>query len=1086
MGKYNPAQTKLLFSTLLDDSWPDHKLFPLNLRNLNRKVQSEVEKDITASDEYLIITGFTSLSHLVDMFGYGTFPNLKRVRIVLGFEPNIKGRKQYDSDFKLSKEIREYWLKNGFSITLGGAVIRLIEMINTGEVDFRFMDRLHAKIYVGSEHAILGSSNFSKSGLNTQQEANIRVKNIEPLEVDEAKGGDTQYQSIKNIAENFYKCATPYNDEIKDLLQEIIQQVTWQEALARSIAEVIEGDWLKEYTELNLKLQQSKLWPSQWRGIAQAMTIIQNQSNVLIADPTGSGKTKLCSSLMLTLIHWLWENGKRNQSNSLIVCPPLVIPFWQGEFKNLTFINHNQLSMGLLSKGKERNMRQALDEIAISNIMTIDEAHNYIRPESKRSKAIQSNQADHILMATATPINKRADDLLQLIHLLDVDNLSDDDFLVYKNLKEQPRQILEKNELDSLRKFVSQFTVRRTKAQLNREVAKEPDKYLNRLGKPCKFPLQHCLTYKTEETKADKAIVVKINELILKLKGLTHLRNFSKPEYDLQDFEAEQIFISRHMKAARALASYMIRSKLRSSHAALIEHIAGAEAAMDALKFKTKKKKKTGNTLAKFEKFRLKMPDLGGFDKALFPNWLTDEKSYHKACDEEASLYEQILELVKRLSGKRELGKASHLLKLYQKHRLVLTFDSTVITLDYLKSILNVAQPEIQVIVVSGNDSGEAAKDKVLDMCSLGSTERGIILCSDKMSEGANLQQASTITLLDMPSVLRIAEQRIGRIDRMDSPHDEIEAWWPDDSEEYSLRGDRRLIDTSDLAESIFGSNLQIPQALKDKHFQKIDSIQQSIAEYKEYALNDVQWEGIQDSFKPVIELKEGDNALISEDIYDNIKDVQSSIKTRVSFIQTPYSWVFFAIRGSKHESPRWYLIDHNNGIHTDFSDIAYQLRIYLKGETKKLAWNQAELDEFINKMREREIQLLPHKRRRTLEVAKIILIQKLKSEKDSLYGAKIKEVLSLFNHGSREVIVDYYRFAEIWLKILKPYLDAKRAGTKNKRKVYNLRNLIREHRNISFSMKDLDDVLENCPYTETIDNRVAACIIGVSPSRTE
>jgi superfamily II DNA/RNA helicase len=50
-----------------------------------------------------------------------------------------------------------------------------------------------------------------------------------------------------------------------------------------------------------------------------------------------------------------------------------------------------------------------------------------------------------------------------------------------------------------------------------------------------------------------------------------------------------------------------------------------------------------------------------------------------------------------------------------------------------------------------------------------------IALCSDAMSEGVNLQRASAMLHLDMPSVVRYAEQRVGRIDRMDSPHDQIE-----------------------------------------------------------------------------------------------------------------------------------------------------------------------------------------------------------------------------------------------------------------------------------------------------------------------
>lgn len=61
------------------------------------------------------------------------------------------------------------------------------------------------------------------------------------------------------------------------------------------------------------------------------------------------------------------------------------------------------------------------------------------------------------------------------------------------------------------------------------------------------------------------------------------------------------------------------------------------------------------------------------------------------------------------------------------------------------------------------------------ELCKLEGYNR-IGLCSDRLSEGENLQQAACVVRLDMPSLARIAEQRVGRVDRMDDPHREIEA----------------------------------------------------------------------------------------------------------------------------------------------------------------------------------------------------------------------------------------------------------------------------------------------------------------------
>ncbi|MFN0293121.1 phospholipase D family protein [Pedobacter helvus] len=188
----------------------------MNIKSRSKTVESVVYPDIEASTEYIIVTGFTSLSNLIDLFGSKDFSNNKIVKILIGFEPNIKGRKRYQR-LGLDKEIKDYWLKTGLSIMQGGAVMHLIEKINKGLIEFRFRDKLHAKIYVGDHYAILGSSNFSRNGLNTQEEANIRVKNS-----DENHQERNQYKDIKLIAESYYEESNPYNDKIIDLLKNLI------------------------------------------------------------------------------------------------------------------------------------------------------------------------------------------------------------------------------------------------------------------------------------------------------------------------------------------------------------------------------------------------------------------------------------------------------------------------------------------------------------------------------------------------------------------------------------------------------------------------------------------------------------------------------------------------------------------------------------------------------------------------------------------------------------------------------------------------------------------------------------------------
>ena len=100
MNKHNHISTNFQTSFDFDaHKWPDQILFPLNLKSYNRTVESVVYKDIEESSEYVIKTGFTSLSNLVDLFGSKDFQNLKKVRVLIGFEPNIRGRKKSGNNF---------------------------------------------------------------------------------------------------------------------------------------------------------------------------------------------------------------------------------------------------------------------------------------------------------------------------------------------------------------------------------------------------------------------------------------------------------------------------------------------------------------------------------------------------------------------------------------------------------------------------------------------------------------------------------------------------------------------------------------------------------------------------------------------------------------------------------------------------------------------------------------------------------------------------------------------------------------------------------------------------------------------------
>lgn len=488
--------------------WPAQPKFPINEKTTGVRVKDILLKDIRNTRHLLVVTGFTSLAHLIEVFGKDEIPALEQVQLVFGFDMDQRvGRKTMH--FSLSTEVKNFWAKQDISLSLCGAVINLIEKIKQGKVDVRTIRHLHAKLYVCDDVAMLGSSNFSKTGIDSnQREANIRVSRTVMQEAE-------QYESIRQLAENFFNLGTDYNNDFIELLKRLFKDANWQEALARAIAEVLENKWMLDYPVLYRSIMNSELWPTQRTGIAKAMKIIQDQGSCLLADPTGSGKTRLGTALLYAVFHWLWENGMKDRSNALIISPKQVVDFWKDARSEFKLINE-VVSMGQLSNGTEATWKRINKLLSKTDILLVDEAHSYLNWGTKRSRRLQPKRSAHVVLATATPINKKAEDLLRLIELLDIDNLSDDDLKVFQQLypfrKKEPNEAM----LKRLREYINQFIVRRTKKQLNQIVQRTPDLYRNCNNQPCRYPTNRPKIYPVHATEKDRKAAEHINELLKK------------------------------------------------------------------------------------------------------------------------------------------------------------------------------------------------------------------------------------------------------------------------------------------------------------------------------------------------------------------------------------------------------------------------------------------------------------------------------------------------------------------------------------------------------------------------------------------
>lgn len=1056
-------------------NWPPPERFPLNVGG--RRVSEQVFADLEASQNPLIVAGYSSIDYLVD-FAAKLSAREGNLRLLVGTEPFPGYRTSYSTATPFTKEVEAYWLERGISLRASAKVVQTIALLKEGRIEARYLGsrdaRLHAKIYAADAAITIGSSNFTQSGLSRQIEANVRL-------TPKDKG---RFEEARTIAENLWQSGDPFNAELLALLERLLKVVTWKEALARASAELLEGEWAREYLKAQTFIGDLPLWPSQEQGIAEAMWVLQNVGSVLVADATGSGKTRLGAHLLRAVVDRIWSRGRVRKALAVVIAPPAVNKNWLKAATEagvpLTVKSH-----GKLSHASKQPDDDVTDAVRRAQVLAVDEAHNFLNPKSQRTRAILGNMADHAILFTATPINRGTVDLLRLADMLGADNLAESTVKALAPLFRRPKldRTLTEAELENLRRELQRFTVRRTKKSLNAMVDAAPEKYRDSAGRQCRYPEHRAQIYLLGEPEADREIARQIREESLKLRGAAFLLGeIVMPEVLLQESWTEETYIDRRLKSAARLSSYLVMATLRSSRAALMEHIAGTSAALSRFGLADDAKRQgTGDQLQKLR-------DSGGKPPksqltAPLPDWLTDPAAHREACASDIAAYLRILELADQMSDHREREKVRLLMRLVRKHEIILAFDSRPITLSLLQTHLAEYSTETEVILATGER--QASKRIVEERLRPGAERRPLIaLCSDSMSEGVNLQLAAAVVHLDLPSVVRIAEQRVGRVDRMDSPHTSIEAWWPQDAPELALRSDERFIERYDTVQALLGSNLPLPDGYRSAPSERVEvvSADEAIATFEE---EQNRWDGLGDVFAPVRDLVSGADALIDRQLYEGYRNVSTRVLARVSLVKADSPWGFVCFTGSGVGAPRWVFVTDTKSVPlVDLAAIAPEIRMRLGPDSADLPLSDDAmrwLERVLTIVQQQEISLLPRRKQLALREMKIVLREYAKGPFPSEDSRKTLDVLlTVLDRENDDEWYDWDAIAETWLDIIRP-VWYERLSKRKRFGLLLLKNIRKDL--LGESRIPLEKIVEHfrvLPTLPPLDVRVAACILGV------
>ena len=1063
----------------------DELLMPHN--EGQNKVGKILEMDFHAADEISIVVGYSSLDRILRVIH--DKKKTQSMRILFGNEPSIGSLTQIKSSPKqLSEEVKRFWLEErNISLSHSFVLLDAYKKIENGDVSVAInaaVKPLHAKIFQTDDIAVVGSSNFSNSGLSTQREFNGRYSKAEDRE---------RYNITSYFVEGCFSESEDYREELLELLRQLIRKTTWQEALACACWDMLDGMDSDELLKL-FKLDEKSLWPHQRQAIAQGLSILREQGSVLVADATGSGKTKTGLWLM-TAADAMIKNSQDNNPLSpdpILVVPSSVQKEWRREVRREIGRTPDVVGHGQISYNYEPDSEgsEILERLTDTTVVLVDEAHNFYNNKSNRTMRLRAHGAQSSILLTATPINREFDDLIQLIELLSQDDFDEE---LERNMKNLRTRVYSKNK-DERKKariqaasLVRNFTVRRTRFDLNRIAQIHPREYLQDGRKIPGFPSRHQHHYPINVTEDDKRILKEIAKICDGIIGLAYLPKeiMMTAEQQSRDISEESI-VKQNIMLARAAAKYRIWSTLSSSRAAAFEHVTGTKESMREYSLDDFKStlsmipKKLGQR--KIPKWNLSEETK---ESPITPDWLIDERLFNDSLNKEKKSYMAISNLICKMGDSIEKSRADLLVDHYNKGDKTLAFDWHLISLHTMRDLLiNRGIPEDRIFLFDSKNKSDAEKHFSLNSDTLPS----IGLCSDSLNEGINLQGANVMINLDRPTTIRRFEQRMGRVDRMNSRYDEITIQIPIIPEDISSHMNDHLTERLQLVREVLGGN-------------DIDEKETGLSVYDEEFTDEESTSNfeIEDAFSPIRNLI-GQQGLISNEEYQHYGMPNTRARADISVLKSKKPWCFFALRSAWNSSLKWALIYPSNGITkmtTDLKEICQFLSSNLSDDLESPADDErAEryVNEYFRILENHRDKLLPNRYRNSLKLG-MKHFAKTKSRfirSDPEKHERYKKIQIQFGEGIKDnsirqgenlemFSVDKSALADAWLtktkqvkrKALKE-TDG-RSTTKTRKEMF-LKMLDKS----PISIEDAEEMIANLPLQQPIDEEVRIVIAGI------
>lgn len=672
------------------------------------------------------------------------------------------------------------------SFNIADGVHTFIKWINSEKLEIRAFPsaQLHAKLYIMTFNegdrdlgrVITGSSNFTESGLRDNLEFNVELKN------------SADYKFALDKFNNLWEQGV----DVSEKFVETINHHTWlndtigpYELYLKFLYEYFKKD-LRHTEEMSNQFtpQGYKRLEYQEQAVASAKRVLDEYGGVFISDVVGLGKTYISALLASQL-----------DGRSLVIAPPVLLDknnpgSWNNVFSAFN-IRYDSESIGKIEDLANRGTEQ------YKNVF-LDEAHRH-RTESTQTyeHLAQICRGKRVILVSATPLNNSPKDILSQLKLFQkgrkstIPNLPDlERFFkrLEKRLKgvdrrrdaELYRQIVRENANEVRESILQHLMIRRTRS----EVVKYYGDDLRR--QKLKFP----------EVSDPKGVFYQFD-----------------PELDDVFFRTIQLIVASNMKYARYKSALYLKEGVGQLEQQAQENLGRFMKVLLVKRLDSSFhafKKTVRRFIYSYERF-IETFEKGhvfigkGYVHKVFDLLEEDRLEEIEALEDEGKIEsysagefrpEFIDDLHSDLAIFREIHqlwepikidpKVDELIKLFSYEDVLrdpktktIIFTESKETSDYLTKQLSV-HFEDQVLNYSGL-SGEAARDKVIENFDAKyrnpKDDFRILVTTDVLAEGVNLHRSNVVMNYDIPWNPTRMIQRVGRINRVDTPFSVIHTY---------------------------------------------------------------------------------------------------------------------------------------------------------------------------------------------------------------------------------------------------------------------------------------------------------------------